>query len=111
MSKAGKELCDCGQIATWCYMPGYLGGGNPYHCDECVARGCECNHYSTDGADYSPPGDVPAEGVLPTKEDEPIKWISKNTWTHVDDKGREYPCCEHMYEEAGWDKDNSNDSE
>lgn len=103
MSKAGKELCDCGAMATWVYMPGYSGGGNPHHCDKCVPRGCECNHYSTNGEDYYPPGDVDFVGIFPTEEDKPIKWISKTIWTKVDESGREYPCCEFTYEEEGFE--------
>ena len=39
-----REVCDCGKIAVWDYMPGYFGGGNSYSCDDCVHRGCSCNH-------------------------------------------------------------------
>lgn len=104
MSTAGKDLCDCGKVAVWCYMPGH-GEGNPNYCDDCVRRGCECNHYSTKADDYYPPGDVDAVGIHPTEEDEPIKWIDEHTWTKLDEKGREYPCCEYMYSEDGWDKE------
>jgi len=103
MSTLGKELCDCGNVAVWCYMPGYSGGGNPYHCDECVPRGCECNHYSTRAEDYFPPGDVNVEGITPDPEDEPVLWLNEHTWTHLDERGREYPCCEYMYSEDGWE--------
>ena len=103
MSIAGKDLCDCGKIATWCYMPGYANGGNPNSCDDCVPRGCECNYYSTREEDYFPPGDVEPRPMWPGPEDNPVKWLDEHTWTHLDSKGREYPCCEYMYSENGWD--------
>ena len=105
MLKAGKELCDCGKIAIWCYMPGYSSGENSYHCDDCVPRGCSCNNYSTRAEDYSPPGDVDVVAFAPGPEDGPVKWLDDHTWTHVDEFGREYPCCEHMHEPDGFDKD------
>lgn len=99
MSTAGKELCDCGAISVWCYMPGFSSGCNPYFCDDCVPRGCECNHYSTRDEDYIPEG-----GFSPTEDDGRFKWISETIWTHIDEKGREYPCCEYMYDEEGFEK-------
>jgi len=104
MSTAGKELCNCGKMAVWCYMPGYSGGGNSYSCDDCVPRGCECNQYSTRAEDYSPPGDVSGEGISPTEDDEPIKWLSNHIWTRVDEQGREFPCCEYIYDQEGFEK-------
>lgn len=84
-----KELCDCGKVAVWLYSPGYSGGGNPYHCDDCVHRGCDCNHRYEE----------------PEKEDYPIKWIDDKTWCCLDEKGREYPCVEYWYDGEGFDKD------
>ena len=49
-----KELCDCGKVAVWDYSPGYSGGGNSYSCDDCVPRGCECNHNYVDVNAYHP---------------------------------------------------------
>lgn len=103
MSTAGKELCDCGKTATWYYTPGYSGGGNPNHCDECVPRGCECNHYSTKVEDYQPPGDVDCEPIEPGPDDEPVRWLNDHVWTHLDEMGREYPCCEYTYSKDGWE--------
>jgi hypothetical protein len=99
----GKELCDCGKMAVWFYMPGYEGKKDeqPYYCEECVPRGCSCNHYSTRGDDYSPPGE---DGIYPTESDQPVKWLDDHTWTSVDEQGREYPCCEYDYDEKGFDK-------
>jgi hypothetical protein len=104
MSIAGKELCDCGRIATWYYGPGYADGGNPSSCDDCVHRGCSCNHYSVDVNAYHPPLDTPE---LPDGEEgKDWKWIEAGkVWCYIDDLGREYPCCEYMHSEDGWDKE------
>jgi hypothetical protein len=97
-----KELCDCGKIAIWCYGPGYMEGGNPNSCDDCVPRGCSCNHYSVDVNAYHPPLSA---SILPEGEEGvDWKWIAKDAvWANIDEKGREYPCCEYMYSEDGWD--------
>jgi len=97
-----KETCQiCGKMAVWFYMPGYDGkkDDHPYYCDECVPRGCSCNHQSIRDEDYHPPG-----GIKPTPEDGPIKWIDEHTWTNVDEQGREYPCCEYDYDKDGFEK-------
>jgi hypothetical protein len=65
-----KELCDCGKVASWCYLPGFS-DGSPYFCDDCVHRGCSCNHRYVNVNAYHPPLDEPE---LPTEEDHPIKW-------------------------------------
>lgn len=99
-----KELCDCGKIATHCYMPGYSSGDSPYSCDDCVPRGCSCNHRYIDVNAYQPPLDDPdyPEG----EEGKDWKWVEKDkVWVHIDEKGREYPCIEYFYEEEGWDTD------
>ena len=98
------EKCDCGKVATWLYMPGYSSGGNSFSCDECVPRGCSCNEYSTKPEDYHPPA-----GFNPSDEDgvEGVdwKWLNqeKTLWTHIDDKGRKWPCCEFENEPDGFD--------
>lgn len=104
MSTAGKDLCDCGKVAVWCYMPGYSGGGNPNSCDDCVNRGCDCNHNYVDVNAYHPALEDP---YLPEGEEgKDWKWIEKGVeWADIDEKGREYPCCEYMYSEDGWDKE------
>jgi hypothetical protein len=91
-----KELCDCGKTAVWSYMPGYSSGENPSHCDDCVPRGCTCNHRSTKEVYDNDP-----EGILNVD----YKWIDESTWTSIDEKGREYPCAEYIYDEDGWDID------
>lgn len=38
-----EKCCKCGEMAIWCYMPGY--GDSPsqdYFCDKHVPRGCSC---------------------------------------------------------------------
>jgi len=109
MSIAGKELCgNCNvKKAVWYYMPGFSSGRNPHFCDDCVPRGCECNHYSTRAEDYSPPGDIRwDDGIIPGEDDQPVKWVTETIWTHVDMKGREYPCCEYMYDDDGFEIEN-----
>jgi hypothetical protein len=101
-----KEPCDCGEMALWCYLPGYSDDSSPYSCDECVHRGCSCNEYSTVPEHYHPPG-----GISPDNEDgeENVdwKWLNeeKTSWAYIDERGRRYPCCEYMYEKDGFDLD------
>ncbi len=74
-----KELCDkCNTKAVWYYMP----DDRPrrtrprFYCEDHVpSRGCSCNIY----------GDI--------------------TECPKDAQGREYPCCEYMYAEEGFDDD------
>ena len=35
-----KQLCKCGKLAVWWYMPNTT---YPVYCDDCVKRGCSCN--------------------------------------------------------------------
>jgi hypothetical protein len=99
-----KEYCDCGKLATWVYMTGYSNGDSPYHCDDCVPRGCDCNHRYCDVASYHPPlrkPDLP-EGV----EGVDWKWITKDViWTKLDEKGREYPCAEFDWDPDGYERE------
>ena len=99
-----KEVCKkCGNLAVYWYMPGYMDKGNPFSCEECVSRSCECNHRYVDVNAYFPSLDEPD---LPTEKDEPFIWIEEGKiWCYVDEKGRPYPCCEYMYSETGFDKD------
>jgi hypothetical protein len=78
-----KELCKCGSLAVWDYLP-----GNSYYCDNCVPRGCSCNYHHNE---------------LPDIEDYPFKWVDDNTWVRVDEQGREYPCVEYDYDCDGFD--------
>lgn len=98
-----KQECDCGKIAIWVYIPGYSRGGNPYHCDECVPRGCGCNNRYVDPNAYEPKLENPdmPEG----EENKDWKWLKENVWTYIDDMGRQYPCVEYMYDEEGFEID------
>lgn len=100
MSK--KVECDCGKIAVFDYLPGYSGGGNTFYCDDCVPRGCTCNHRYINVNAYHPPLDNPE---LP-KGEEGVdwKWIEVDKiWCYIDEKGREFPCVEYFYDEDGYD--------
>ena len=68
-----KEKCDCGAVAVWCYMPGYSGGGNPHHCEDCVPRGCSCEWRWVATDAYFPPNEAPdlPEGI----EGKNWKWV------------------------------------
>ena len=94
-----KELCDCGKVAVWCYMPGYSSGSSPYSCDDCVGRGCSCNHrYVKD--ELFKEGDPP-EG----EEGKDWVWIVNGSiWTSIDDNGREWPCAEYDYDPDGYER-------
>ena len=95
-----KEYCDCGKLATWCYMPGYGSGDSPYHCDDCVPRGCDCNHIYCDLD--TPHPQFPDDGT------ENVDWIwieKEKIWVHIDKKGRQYPCAEHDWDPDGYERD------
>ena len=100
-----KEYCDCGKLANWCYMPGYSSGESPYSCDDCVPRGCDCNHmYCRSDDSYDPPleHEQRPEGV----EGVDFKWIKDGKiWANIDDKGREYPCAEYDWDPDGYERD------
>jgi len=96
-----KELCECGKIAIWCYMPGYSSGCSPYFCDECVHRGCDCHNRYMDTED---PLFEPPEG----QEGIDWKWVEEGRiWVSVDDKGREWPCSEYDWETNGYERENN----
>ncbi len=125
-----KEKCDCGNIGVWAYGPG--GDYNPYYCDECVPRGCSCNNYSFSDRDDALPLFEQAKDYLSggdfyildygqrrmvqgkhlreirdkseidkefAKEDNLLNFLL----IPIDDDGREWPCCEYLYEEEGFD--------
>jgi hypothetical protein len=100
-----KEICNCGRVATWDYMPGYVNGGNSYHCDDCVPRGCECQHRNVDVHTYHPPLDHP--DIPDGEEGVDWKWVEVDkVWCHIDEKGREFPCVEYSYSLEGYDIEN-----
>lgn len=99
-----KEYCDCGKLSTWCYMPGFLSGANPHFCDDCVPRGCDCNHRY-----YKLETPQPFEDIVDIPEGEENvdwKWIEENSiWTYIDEKQREYPCAEYDYDPDGYERE------
>ena len=104
MMSSIKELCECGKIAVYCYMPGFSNGDNPHFCDDCVRRGCDCNHVYIDRDAYHP---ALNKSILPEGE-EGVDWIwiEKNVvWTDIDSKGRQYPCGEYDYDSEGWERE------
>jgi hypothetical protein len=102
-----KELCNCGRVAVWDYMSGFSSGCSPYFCDDCVPRGCSCNHRYVEVSSYEPPLVNPD---LPVDDDgeEGIdwKWIEEGRiWVRIDEKGREYPCAEYDWDPDGYERE------
>ena len=110
----GKKKCDCGNVAQWVYMPGYVNGDNPYVCDDCIGTpediGCSCNwHYGKEQEGL--PTDEP-EGVegkdwrwVEFEGDEYTDKITREEdgyWQYIDERGRPYPCNEYEYDEDGF---------
>jgi hypothetical protein len=89
-----KELCKCGKVSVWVYLPGYSSGDTPYSCDDCVPRGCECNYAYLDE-------------IKPLwEENVDWKWIEKDVrWTALDTKQREYPCAEYEFDPDGFERE------
>jgi hypothetical protein len=89
-----KERCECGKLAIWVYMPGYSNGDHPFFCDDCVPRGCECNHRFI------------GDEELPNGE-EGKNWIrvDNNNWVFLDEKQREFPCSEFDNDPDGYERE------
>ena len=91
--------CACGNKSTWCYLPSQSKPEYPYFCDDCVPRGCSCNHEFTPTSEEgvkSGFGEIPPSG-------NDWKWLEEpNKWCHVDLSGREFPCCEFGYDLDGY---------
>jgi hypothetical protein len=99
-----RELCTCGKVAVWCYMPGYSSGCSPYFCDDCVLRGCDCNHNYSKVDAYYPPLENP--NYPDGEEGIDWKWIEKDVvWVNIDKKGREYPCAEYDWDPDGYERE------
>lgn len=117
-----KELCKCGKIATWCYLP-----NDNCYCDDCVPRGCGCNIYALNEFQLDENinlsryifynqedtilfgnGDISHKELMQRgyKTDN-IKDIINNYhfYEGLDEDGRAFPCCEFMYDEDGFDKE------
>jgi hypothetical protein len=75
--------------ATWFYGPANESLSGCYCCNECVPRGCSCNHCNSKEED-------PKYSEFPPTDRTNWKWIDeeKGIWTNLDEKGRELPCCE-----------------
>ena len=84
-----KEKCrECDKVAVWFYLPGMediYDREDDYYCEDHVSRGCTCNLSPKDGG---------YENL------DPENWAED-----LDDQGRKFPCCEYMYSEEGWYKD------
>jgi hypothetical protein len=81
-------------------------------CDEHVPRGCDCNHRYVSVDAYHPPLKSPDEPYLEGVENVDWKWVDeeKTYWCSLDEKGREFPCCEWGYYENGLDDEDPYDS-
>jgi hypothetical protein len=85
-------------------MPGFSDDSNPHFCDDCVNRGCECNHNYVCVDSYHPP--IDSQNLPGGEEGVDWKWIEKNvSWSYIDDKGREFPCVEYMWDPDGWERE------
>ena len=90
--------------------------GNPYFCGSCVPRGCSCNRdYFSDECLFK---SVTASDILTRLienklkfriedrriNDEESQYLSHKYVTHLDEKGREFPCCEfwEVESKANW---------
>lgn len=99
-----KEYCSCKKLAIWVYMPGLSSGESPYFCDDCVPRGCECNHNYCKVDAYHPPLDN--SGLPEGDEGIDWKWVKKDVvWTYLDHKHREFPCSEYDYDPDGFERE------
>lgn len=100
-----KRKCDCGKMAVYCYMPGYSGGGNIYHCDDCIStvddEGCSCNyHHTNEPISYLDCVPEQPRGV----EGKDWRWVKEDAgiWIDLDDRGRPYVCVEYDYDKNGY---------
>ncbi len=90
------EICDCGEIATWLYMPSSESKEHPFYCDKCVPRGCSCNNTSLE-EDYA---QLEIENYKKNKQNYKIE---NGEIIPLDSLGRELPCCEYDYDEDGFE--------
>lgn len=97
------KKCECGKIATWWYMPASTIKFDPFYCDDCVPRGCDCQTRHVREPNLE-------EDDLPTADDLPFKWVKfGKIWKHVDENGRDLPCVEFDYSEEGYDEEELKD--
>jgi hypothetical protein len=90
------ELCECGKIAVWIYMP-----RAEFYCDDCVSRGCDCQLDHED--------DFCLRGVETLDDyNNFLKGLRDGTNPLVekhakDEQGRLLPCVEFMYDANGFE--------
>lgn len=102
----GKKYCSCGQLAKWCYAPGYSSGASPYSCDDCVMQvdsaGCSCNWKHAMGEYAEEPvgvNGVDWKWVIKEKTDYQTSiTLANKIWVDLDPKGRPWPCSEYDYD-------------
>ena len=92
-------------------MPGYKPGENPFHCEECVPRGCSCNwNYierdefpkGAEGKDWSWITIDDWQALYSNRESKitPEDLRQKQIWYYLDSQlGKPFPCCEFSYDE------------
>lgn len=100
-----KELCKCGKMAVYFYMPGYEGKKeeHPFYCEDCISSpddvGCSCNYHYIKEADVGNTESLP-EGI----EGKDWRWVDQyRSWINLDERGRPYPCAEYDYDKDGYD--------
>ena len=82
-----KENCyKCRGFAKWCHLP-----KGSYYCDKCVPRGCSCNLELKLGVKAL----VDKNGCIINNVED--------YYQPLDDIGREYPCCEYLFSNCGFD--------
>ena len=102
-AKEKFELCDCGQIAKWLYVPGFKNNSNPFFCDDRVPRGCDCNYIYE--ANFTSKEEYEIEKQSFDNIVEKIDSKGLKYFIPLDEHNREYPCCEYMFNGDGFEKD------
>lgn len=106
VSDEETPMCECGEVAKYLYGPGFSDGSNPFYCDECVPRNCNCNYnYTKKHLDEvgrgAYPFDVSDDYYEEPSDDRPFEWIKEGyIWQTVDENGKPYPCCEYVHLES-----------
>lgn len=111
MEKKLEKCSSCEKTATWFYAP-IFSGKKPeesFFCDEHVPRGCDCNNYYKEEFKLESEIDLDSIKFFKNVDNYQTKEVGKEDdwdyYTHVDEKGRLYPCCEYWYDENGWEKE------
>jgi hypothetical protein len=113
-----KKYCDCGNPASWVYMPGFS-DGNSFICEDCISHidsvGCSCNWEYTMGECATIPEGIEGKDwkwVIQTANEHMSEiTIEDGIWVSLDERGRPYPCAEYEYDTDGnnfdWDDEES----